>query len=57
MPPQYKAPRGTADILPVDRPYWSHITGTAERLCEMFGYARVDTPIFEEASVFHPRRR
>jgi len=52
MPLQYRAPRGTADILPEEQPYWKHILGTAERLCQLFGYQAIETPIFEEASLF-----
>lgn len=50
--PQYRAPRGTADVLPEDEPYWSYVWETASRLCDLFGYARIDTPIFEDASLF-----
>jgi histidyl-tRNA synthetase len=48
----YKAPRGTADVLPVEQPYWKYVSETAERLCGLYGYQRIDTPIFEEAGLF-----
>jgi len=50
--PEYRAPRGTADVLPEDQPYWSYVWEAASRLCPLFGYARIDTPIFEDASLF-----
>ena len=48
----YKAPRGTADVLPADQLYWSHIIQTAEALCRRYGYQRIDTPLFEDAGLF-----
>ena len=49
---QYRAPRGTQDTLAAEQPYWDLIRQTASRLCARFGYARIDTPVFEEASLF-----
>jgi histidyl-tRNA synthetase len=49
---EYKAPRGTQDILPEDQPYWDFVRGTASRLSILFGYAGIETPVFEEASLF-----
>jgi histidyl-tRNA synthetase len=51
-PRKFAAPRGTADILPDDWPYWKYVRDTAERVCELFGYLRIETPIFEHAGVF-----
>ena len=51
-PQKYAAPRGTADILPEDWPYWQYVRDTAERVCARFGYGRIETPIFEHAGVF-----
>src|SRR5688572_22646272 len=48
----YRAPRGTADILPQDQAAWAHVTRTAEAIAQRYGYARIDTPIFEDASLF-----
>jgi len=48
----YRSPRGTADILPQDQPYWRLIEGKAAELCQRFGYERIDTPVFEEAGLF-----
>ena len=44
---QFKAPRGTTDILPEERPYWRLVESMAEKISENFGYSRIDTPIFE----------
>jgi len=48
----YKAPRGTSDVLPADQPYWRHALETATRMCELRGYERIDTPVFEDAGLF-----
>ena len=48
----YKAPRGTTDILPDDQPYWRFVEETAARLCEGYGYRRIDTPLFETSGLF-----
>ena len=52
MARQYKAPRGTQDVLPEDQPYWDVIRDMAARTCTLFGYERIETPVFEEASLF-----
>jgi histidyl-tRNA synthetase len=51
-PRKFAAPRGTADVLPDEWPYWQYVRDTAERVCAGFGYRRVETPIFEHAGVF-----
>ena len=51
-PRRFAAPRGVADVLPDDWPYWRYVRDTAERVCDRFGYQRIDTPIFEHAGVY-----
>jgi histidyl-tRNA synthetase len=48
----FQAPRGTQDILPEEQPYWHYIQDTAEAVARLYGYGRIDTPIFEEAGLF-----
>jgi len=48
----FEAPRGTHDILPADQPRWRWITGEFERLCALYGYRRIDTPVFEDTELF-----
>src|SRR5688500_15239096 len=50
--PQFQAPRGVSDILPADQPYWRWLQETAARVAANFGYAEIQTPVFEHASVF-----
>ncbi len=48
----FRAPRGTVDILPEQQPYWRHVIQAAERLSRLYGYQRIDTPVFEDAGLF-----
>jgi histidyl-tRNA synthetase len=48
----FKAPRGTADILPGDQPYWRLVQSAAVRTAALFGYRRIDTPVFEDTRLF-----
>ena len=50
--PQFQAPRGVSDILPSDQPYWRWLRDTAARVAANFGYAEIQTPVFEHAGVF-----
>jgi histidyl-tRNA synthetase len=49
---KFEAPRGTHDILPSDQPLWQRMTGEMERVCALYGYARVQTPVFEDVGLF-----
>ncbi|MDO8716555.1 MAG: histidine--tRNA ligase [Dehalococcoidales bacterium] len=49
----YQAPRGTADILPQEQPYWRYVEEKAARICQLYGYERIDFPAFEDAGLFH----
>jgi histidyl-tRNA synthetase len=48
----FKRPRGTADILPDDQPYWGKVYDTARKVAHQFGYRRIDTPTFEDTNLF-----
>ena len=48
----FKAPRGTYDILPSEQQYWRYIESKAISLCNLYGYKRIDTPVFEEGGLF-----
>ena len=47
-----EAPRGTHDVLPSDQPLWQKVTGEMERLCALYGYRRIQTPVFEDTELF-----
>lgn len=48
----YTAPRGTIDILPEDQPYWQYLYEKINEVADLFGYQRIDIPIFEETSLY-----
>ena len=48
---RFEAPRGTHDILPSEQPLWQWVTGEMQRLCALYGYRRVDTPVFEDTDL------
>ena len=52
MSPKFEAPRGTHDVLPAEQPLWQHVIGEIERLCGLYGYRRIQTPVFEETELF-----
>ena len=45
-------PRGTHDILPAEQPLWNRVTGEIERLCSLYGYRAIQTPVFEDTALF-----
>jgi histidyl-tRNA synthetase len=50
--PAYRAPRGTRDILPADRPVWARLERIAADLASRYGYGGIETPLFEQSAVF-----
>jgi len=45
-------PRGTHDVVPSEMPRWQAVTGELERLCALYGYRRILTPVFEDTALF-----
>src|SRR5947199_2161984 len=52
MAPKFQAPRGTHDVLPADQPLWQRVTGTLADVAELYGYRRIQTPVFEDTELF-----
>ena len=48
----YQAARGTQDILPAEQPYWRYLEKTIAEITRLYGYKRIDTPTFEDTSLF-----
>ncbi|MBN1177112.1 MAG: histidine--tRNA ligase [Dehalococcoidales bacterium] len=48
----YQAARGTSDILPEEQPYWRYVEQVITDITRLYGYGRIDTPIFEDTSLF-----
>ncbi len=49
----YQAPRGTKDILPKDQPFWQFLRNVSEKTLSGLGFARIDTPHFENIEIFN----
>jgi len=45
-------PRGTHDVVPSEQPSWRRVAGEAERLCALYGYRPIITPVFEDTALF-----
>lgn len=45
-------PRGTHDVVPAEMAAWQCVTGEIERLCRLYGYRRIVTPVFEDTALF-----
>ena len=45
-------PRGTHDVVPAEMPRWDRVTGEIERLCGLYGFRRIVTPVFEDTALF-----
>ena len=46
-------PKGTYDILPEESPKWAKLEDTIRKICKLFNYKEIRTPIFESSDVFH----
>src|SRR5215218_6244655 len=52
MSPRFQAPRGTFDVLPTDAAVREVVERTAHQLFDRAGYARIETPAFEDTELF-----
>src|SRR5450756_1332873 len=52
MPPSLRAPRGTRDLLPDERAAFARVERIARDLAARYGYRDMETPLFEQVSVF-----
>ena len=50
--PKIERPRGTHDVVPSEQPLWHLVTGEVERLCALYGYRKIVTPVFEDTALF-----
>jgi histidyl-tRNA synthetase len=50
--PKIERPRGTHDVVPPEMPGWQRVTGEIERLCALYGYRKILTPVFEDTALF-----
>lgn len=45
-------PRGTHDVVPSEMARWRLVTDEIERLCGLYGYRKILTPVFEDTALF-----
>jgi len=50
---RFQAPRGTHDVLPEETPRWNWLEGKFRRLCALYRYFEIRTPLFEQSEVIH----
>jgi histidyl-tRNA synthetase len=50
--PKIERPRGTQDVVPAEQPLWRLAVSEAERLCALYGYRPIITPVFEDTDLF-----
>jgi len=48
----YKAPRGTRDILPDEAKRWRYLESNFQRYCDLYGFGEIRTPVFEQTELF-----
>ena len=46
-------PKGTYDILPNESERWAKLEETIRKICKLYNYKEIRTPIFESSDVFH----
>ncbi|HZQ81745.1 MAG TPA: histidine--tRNA ligase [Gaiellaceae bacterium] len=51
MAERFQAPRGTHDVLPNDAAWW-RLVRTLEELTALYGWRRIQTPVFEDTALF-----
>ena len=52
MSKKIERPRGTHDVVPSEMPLWQRVTDEVERLCALYGFRKVLTPVFEDTALF-----
>jgi histidyl-tRNA synthetase len=50
--PKIERPRGTHDVTPSEQQLWRRVTSEIERLCALYGYRPIATPVFEDTALF-----
>ncbi len=48
----FQSPKGTKDVLPDEQPYWERVETAARRIARLYGYERIDLPVFEDTGLY-----
>ena len=46
-------PKGTYDVLPLESKEWQKLEEVIRKICKLYNYKEIRTPIFESSDVFH----
>ncbi len=46
------APRGTSDIMPAEVKTWRYLEKIIRKICSLYGYKEIRTPVFEHTELF-----
>lgn len=49
---KFQSPKGTKDVLPEEQPYWEWVEDTIRHIVRLYGYERLDLPIFESTGLY-----
>jgi len=49
---RFQSPKGTRDVLPEEQPYWSRIESVMADMAGIYGYEKLDLPVFEDTALF-----
>ena len=52
MAKTFQTPKGVKDVLQQEQPYWAAVEETVRRIVALYGYERLDLPVFEETALF-----
>ncbi len=47
-----QSPKGVKDILPEEQYFWDFVLNTSRKLCENFGYQKIEIPVLEDTALF-----
>lgn len=50
--PIFQSPKGIKDVLPGEQPHWQYIYEVIHRIVRLYGYEKLDLPVFEETALF-----
>lgn len=50
---RFQAPRGTHDVTPAEVEAWLRVEDTFRRVCRLYRYGEIRTPLFEHSGVIH----
>jgi histidyl-tRNA synthetase len=48
----FQSPKGTKDVLPDEQPYWERVETAVRRIARLYGYERIDLPVFEDTGLY-----